>query len=354
MTNAGASTSAFTARSRTLEVADTGAHGPPVTPVKRAGGARRALAGALLALMAAGTLTAAANAPAQAAPAAAAPAQAAPVATAQPVASTGEANHAAIGTYINFANDTRSPITVRERNKDQWVVVAPGETKPLHGSRANVEDMAGTIFARFTDTFFADNPTTKSCWLDIGGHTLTNSGFIRTKHADYQVTYDGLRNTFQGVWKQWTVKVIDKPDYEFVHHTDEDDGVKGLVVNETNVPQFVSMGGGTVELKPRQQLLFYDAHKIQDGRGTFMRIKAGNTGMYDMSIIDPYAWTPRVEACLDGQHFTHTYIEGETNTLPFDNGYTLQLHRHPDGPLSNHDNKHTSDWAKFTITIKGK
>ena len=115
------------------------------------------------------------------------------------------------------------------------------------------------------------------------------------------------------------------------------------------------MGGGTHRTQtPSAVAVLRASTKIQDGRGTFMRIKASKTGMYDMSIIDPtrgpFGWRRASTAALHN----NTYIEGKTEHAAVRQWIHVALHRHADGPLSNHDNKHTSDWAKFTITIRGK
>lgn len=347
-------------RSYPSTVADTGAHGPP--RAANTGRLKRALAGGLLALLTAGAATVAAPAaPALATSVASAPATVAPATTVASTAASvgapamsargqsGAVSHATKGTRVDFFNETGAPIRIGDR------VVAPNGWMYLEGKSGEGDDISSSI----TDStgqqvkFYGHNPFWKEAYLQFDGQKVFRSCYTQAGGMGFKVTFIGGDIT---VSKPWRVHVYQEGRFahEFVHHTDEHDGVKGTVTNRSSVEATVRLGGSDLTLRPGQMLLFFDSHDFgsSDGRGTDMRISGNGHPGYELRAGDRSFDYPLVQMHGCGQKDRYSFSEGESRSYHWGKGLKLDVTREDDGKMDvPYENRYTSDWARFNIVI---
>lgn len=258
--------------------------------------------------------------------------------------------NAAIGTSVAFQNTITEPVWVGDHRLSPAIHSWPSVV--VEGKNGSGDDVSTTIKVgdRKAVKFFGHNPAFSEAYLQFEGQKVFNDSKIEIDGVTYTVRYlvDPLVS-----YKRWIVSVSlgQRYTHEFVHHTSEDDGVKGTVTNKTETDANVRLGGADLKLTPGQSLLFFDSHGYGWGnRGTRMSVaQSGATGTH-FEIADTSFEHPYVKR--EGQQAKDEYSEGESRSYDLSAGLRLKVTRDDDGKMDvPHENWHTKDWARFTINI---
>lgn len=330
---------------RRSAVADTGAHGPPKPERERR--LRRCLAAGFLALMTLGAVTATAPS------AAAVPSAAAQVLHSVAPTTNGSVSHSGKGTAVYFYNESGASFKVGDHT------VGAGGNYHVSGRSGDGDDISTTITGPHGPAvkFYGHNPRMSEAYLQFDGQKVFDTSKVQVggMALEARFSFDSGGN------KVWAVTMLQHARYthEFIHHTDENDGVKGTVTNRATSEAVVRLGSADLKLAPGQSLLFFDAHHYEHGnRGTQMHISGSGHPGYEVKAIDPDLGKPWLNVTGCGEKNWSEFSEGQSRSYVWDPNWQsepkLQLHvtRDHDGRMDvAQENWHTKDWARFTITI---
>lgn len=179
---------------RNGEVADTGAHGPPAT--RR--GLLRIVAATLLTLLAALGFATTASATA-------------PVPPPVTASASSQYDHALVGSFVTFVNDSPETVTLNylpyEKSRYVDVTLEPGDRMDLRGSNCGADDVKATIKTVRGDLpLYAHNPAFNEAYVQVHGHKWLGNGTDTIEGHTFSVTWDGHHKwADDSEWKMWTM-----------------------------------------------------------------------------------------------------------------------------------------------------
>lgn len=321
-------------------ITETGAHGPP----KRR---RPFLLLAAFGIAVAGVISPAA---AQAAPVPP------PAATIQ--SETQSLQHAAKGTKIHILNDSSQAIQIG----DTWLPPRVAHLQPysidLEGASGRGDDISSSFRVGEDGDrmpLYGHNPVATSAYLQVGGQKIFESSTMMAGGVQLDVKFNSGNITFKG----WTIRVSDGSayDHQFVHHTDNNDGIKGFVRNQAPFPVTIDSNGVKMTLKPGQKMIYFDSREVQDEDGTSFSVSGNGDPGYYVEAFDPNIGYPLADVRqVDGDaKQRHSYSEGDEKKYQWGKGMTFTVKREDDAKLPvPFENWHTEDWANFTFTISAR
>ena len=328
-----------------ISVKDTGAHGPPK-------GRRPLMMLAAFGIAVAGLIGPAAAAQAAPTPRPAAASHVEAVGPAQ----TEAPQHAVKGTKINIMNGSSHAIQIG----DTWLPPKPGHGQPydidLEGASGSGDDISSSFRVDVDGPsmpLYGHNPATSSAYLQVGGQKIFESSSIMAGGVKLDVKFHSGNIDF----KKWTITAVDDSiyDHSFVHHTGENDGVKGFVRNEAKSPVTFETNGHPMTLKPGEKMIYFDARRVMnDELGTTFTVSGNGDRGYHAEVVDPYvgrtfAKVQQVEG--EGKDFRY-FSEGDSSRYEWGGGMTLTVKRENYAKLPvAFENWHTEDWANYTFTI---
>lgn len=236
----------------------------------------------------------------------------------------------------------------------------------LHGAETLGPDLTFTLglTPNRTVTILADNPIYDAAHIEIDGKTYyelteTDAAGMKIKVTFWNHEMDGKK------YKGWFLDV--RPSnwlHEYVHHTGEHDGVKGIVRNHTGAPMTLKMGawdGRNFRLPAGNQMLFFDSHPFENFRGMKMEMFKGDepspTSWLGTTYLGDF-WDhrkPVSEVYLrDKPRAYEWYDENQTREFTVDSsGLIMKIKLFPKGDKlkTQHEQGPTSDWAYFVVTI---
>ena len=207
----------------------------------------------------------------------------------------------------------------------------------------------------------ADNMLIWPATLKVHNDLTTEGGELNVAGMHLRYRNEGERQIEGKVCKYWKLDIHPTTyAHEYVHNTNQDDGVKGTIKNKTKDDidlRLGAWGGQPVRLKAGQTLLFFDSHEFNNYRGMkFEVFPAGSdrwtTSAYLGDFFDNRK--PVSEVYRHGKSVDVKYYERwEKATFGDDQtGLVTAIERERGDALPTpHENGATSDWPEFKVEI---